>query len=234
MRFETFKKMVNLSEEDICRELFLENREKIKIKKEGVAVKNLVKIFDAALAISNKKGFTAMSLRELSTEAGLSMGALYTYFSSKEELLDMIQTQGQTLVVKVLADQIEGIDDPHQKLRRAIQTHLYLSEVMQLWFYFAYMETKNLNKDTHKKAIEAELFTENIFSDIVEEGIAAGLFATVEGDLTAAVIKAVLQDWYLKRWKYRRRKVSVEDYARFVMDFVESYLLPSEKPEKSL
>jgi len=219
--------MVSLSKEDICRELFLENREKIKIKKEDVAVKNLVKIFDAALAISNKKGFTAMSLRELSAEAGLSMGALYTYFSSKEELLDMMQTQGRTLVVKVLADQIKEIDDPRQKLRRAIQAHLYLSEVIQLWFYFAYMETKNLNKEKKKHSIEAELSTEKIFSDILEEGISAGLFALVDRELTAAVIKAMLQDWYLKRWKYRRRKVSVEDYARFITDFVESYLLPS-------
>jgi AcrR family transcriptional regulator len=220
--------MVSLSKEDICRELFLENREKIKIKKEDVAVKNLVKIFDAALVISNKKGFTGMSLRELSAEAGLSMGALYTYFSSKEELLDMMQSQGRTLVVKVLADQIKEIDDPRQKLRRAIQAHLYLTEVIQFWFYFAYMETKNLNKEKKKQFIEAELSTEKVFSDILEEGISAGLFAPVDRELTAAVIKAMLQDWYLKRWKYRRRKVSVEDYARFITDFVESYLLPSE------
>ncbi len=227
MKFATFKKMVSLSKEDICRELFLENREKIKVKKEGVAVKNLVKIFDAALTISNRKGFTAMSLRELSAEAGLSMGALYTYFSSKDELLDMMQTQGRTLIMKVLTDQIEGIEDERQKLRRAIQVHLYLSEVMQHWFYFAYMETKNLKKEEQKKAIEAELFTEKVFSDVIDRGVSAGLFAPVDRELTAAVIKAMLQDWYLKRWKYRGRKVTVEDYGRFLMDFVETYLLPA-------
>ena len=226
MRFATFKKLVSLSKEDICRELFLENREKIKVKKEGVAVKNLVKIFDAALAISNRKGFTAMSLRELSAEAGLSMGALYTYFSSKDELLDMMQTQGRTLIMKVLTDQIEGIDDDQRlKLRRAIETHLYLSEVMQHWFYFAYMETKNLKKEEQKKAIEAELFTEKVFSDVIDEGISAGLFAPVDRELTAAIIKAMLQDWYLKRWEYSGRKVTVEDYGEFLMDFVESYLV---------
>ncbi|MBN2845737.1 MAG: TetR/AcrR family transcriptional regulator [Deltaproteobacteria bacterium] len=228
MRFATFKKLVRLSKEDICRELFLENREKIKIKKEGVAVKNLVKIFDAALAISNRKGFTAMSLRELSAEAGLSMGALYAYFSSKDELLDMMQTQGRTVIMKVLNDQIEGIEDQSLKLRRAIEAHLYLSEVMQQWFYFAYMETKNLKKEEQKKAIEAELFTEKVFSDIIDKGISAGLFAPVDRELTAAVIKAMLQDWYLKRWKYRGRKVTVEDYGQYLVDFVESYLLPAE------
>jgi hypothetical protein len=35
LRFETFKGLVSLSMEDLCRELFLDNRESIKIKKEG-------------------------------------------------------------------------------------------------------------------------------------------------------------------------------------------------------
>ena len=156
LKFETFKGLVSLSMEDLCRELFLDNRESIKIKKEGVAVKNLVKILDAALTLSNEKGFAAMSLRDLSAKAGLSMGALYTYFTSKEELLQMIQRQS-AVVVQVLLDQIEGIEDPRSKLKRVIQSHLFLSEVMQPWFYFAYMETKNLAKQEQKKAIEAEL-----------------------------------------------------------------------------
>jgi AcrR family transcriptional regulator len=223
LRFETFKGLVSLSMEDLCRELFLDNRESIKIKKEGVAVKNLVKILDAALTLSNEKGFAAMSLRDLSAKAGLSMGALYTYFSSKEELLQMIQRQS-AVVVQVLLDQIEGIEDPLSKLKRVIQSHLFLSEVMQPWFYFAYMETKNLAKQEHKKAIEAELATEKLLIDIMKEGLDKGDFKAVNMELAGAVIKAMLQDWYLKRWKYARRNVSVEKYAAFVIDLVETYL----------
>jgi AcrR family transcriptional regulator len=223
LRFETFKGLVSLSMEDLCRELFLDNRKSIKIKKEGVAVKNLVKILDAALTLSNEKGFAAMSLRDLSAKAGLSMGALYTYFSSKEELLQMIQRQS-AVVVQVLLDQIEGIEDPLSKLKRVIQSHLFLSEVMQPWFYFAYMETKNLAKQEHKKAIEAELATEKLLIDIMKEGRDKGDFKAVNMELAGAVIKAMLQDWYLKRWKYARRNVSVEKYAAFVIDLVETYL----------
>jgi AcrR family transcriptional regulator len=223
LKFETFKGLVSLSMEDLCRELFLDNRESIKIKKEGVAVKNLVKILDAVLTLSNEKGFAAMSLRDLSAKAGLSMGALYTYFSSKEELLQMIQRQS-AVVVQVLLDQIEGIEDPLSKLKRVIQSHLFLSEVMQPWFYFAYMETKNLAKQEHKKAIEAELATEKLLIDVMKEGRDKGDFKSVNMELTGAVIKAMLQDWYLKRWKYARRNVSVEKYAAFVVDLVETYL----------
>lgn len=223
LKFDAFKDVLSLTMEDMSRELFQGNRETIKIKKEGVAVKNLVKILNAALNLSNEKGFAAMSLRDLSAAAGLSMGALYTYFTSKEELLHMIQRQSN-VVAQVLLDQIKGIDNPRMKLRRVIQAHLYLSEVMQQWFYFAYMEAKNLAKEEQKKAIESELLTEKILIDIMKEGQERGVFKAADIELTGAVIKAMLQDWYLKRWKYARRKVTVEKYAAFLVDLIESYL----------
>ncbi|MGD0820158.1 MAG: TetR/AcrR family transcriptional regulator [Desulfomonilia bacterium] len=223
LKFDAFKDVLSLTMEDMSRELFQGNRETIKIKKEGVAVKNLVKILNAALNLSNEKGFAAMSLRDLSAAAGLSMGALYTYFTSKEELLHMIQRQSN-VVAQVLLDQIKGIDNPRMKLRRVIQAHLYLSEVMQQWFYFAYMEAKNLAKEEQKKAIESELLTEKILIDIMKEGQEKGVFKAANIELTGAVIKAMLQDWYLKRWKYARRKVTVEKYAAFLVDLIESYL----------
>lgn len=43
--------------------------------------------------------------------------------------------------------------------------------------------------------------------------------------LVASMIKALLQDWYLKRRKYRDQNVAVDDYAAFVRDVIESYLL---------
>jgi TetR/AcrR family transcriptional regulator, cholesterol catabolism regulator len=224
LKFATFKNLVSLSMEDLCRELLLDNRESIKIKKERVAVKNLVKIFKAALALSNQKGFAAMSLRELSAQAGLSMGALYTYFKSKDELLHMIQRQGRMVIRRILQGQMEGVDDPRVLLRKVIRAHLYLSEVMQPWFYFSYMETKNLGEEERKKAIEAELFTEKILIDILKKGREKDVFRPVETRLAGAVMKAMLQDWYLKRWKYARRRIGVEDYAGFLIDFIESYL----------
>jgi len=224
LKFKTFENTVVISKEDIYRDLFKENQSRIRIKKEETAIKNLARIFDAALTISNEKGFSAMSLRDLSSEAGLSMGALYSYISSKDDLLDMLLQQGRIVVFRVLLEQIAGVDSPRDRLKIAVQTHLYLSEIMQPWFYFLYMETKNFRKEDHKKAIESELFTENIFQEILDQGISAGQFRPVDVLLTSAVIKAMLQDWYLKRWKYERRNVSVEEYAGFLMEVLGSHL----------
>ena len=221
MTFEEFRHIATISMEEICHEIFLENQASIKIKKEAVAVKNLVNICETALRLSNEKGFQAMSLRDLSRTSGLSMGALYSYFTSKEELLEIIQNQGRRLTRKVLTNQMDINAEPAEMLRTAIRTHLYLTEIMQKWFYFSYMETKNLDKAQQKKSIEGELATEQLFIDILDEGSRKRQFHVENSVLTASVIKAMLQDWYVKRWKYAQRQVSVDEYADFVINFIE-------------
>jgi AcrR family transcriptional regulator len=225
LTFASFKGSMDLSMEAMCRELFRENRATIKISKEEVAVKNLVKILQAALTLCNRKGFATMSLRDLSREAGLSMGALYSYFAGKEDLLRLVQSQGRRVVLRVLESHTRGIDDPRVRLRRAMCAHLYLSELMQPWFYLSYMETKHFPRDEYRKAIDAELFTEKILVDIVKDGQERGVFKAVDAGLLGATIKAMLQDWYLKRGKYTKRRTSVDQYAAFLMGFIESYLL---------
>lgn len=225
MTFDDFKTMATVSMENICRDIFLKNRESIKIKKEPLVVKNLMTIFNATLKLSNAKGFHAMSLRDLCRETGLSMGGLYSYFSSKDELLKIIQKQGGDMVSAILNQHIEAALFPKDKLETAIQTHLYLSEVLQPWFFFSYMETRYFRKEEHEKAIANELYTEKLLIDILNLGNEQNVFNATEPMLTAALIKAMLQDWYLKRWKYRRRNVSIDTYADFVIQIVETSIL---------
>jgi AcrR family transcriptional regulator len=228
MNYTLFKKTISNYAKDFCNEDFLENRKNIKIKKEGTVVKNLEKIFDATLKISNKKGFQAMTMRDLSCEAGLSMGALYSYFACKEDLLKMLQNQRRSFTKKILEEHINHETGIADKLHTAIRIHLYLSEAMQPWFYFSYMETKNISGPEQAKAIESELYTEKIFEKILIDGEKSGIFLRRNHQLTASIIKAMLQDWYLKRWKYAKRNISVEQYAKYLISIVETFCLSPE------
>ena len=226
MNYAAFRQKIHISREDICLNIYAQNREKFRIKKEKTVVKNLGKIFTAALKISNEKGFQAMSMRNFSKETGLSIGALYSYFSSKDELLEMIQRQGRLMVKRLLDDHILALEDPLDRLRKAICIHIYLSEALQPWFYFSYMEAKNMNRAEKEKALASELATDLIFADIIRQGQSSGTFLPRDPQLTAGLIKAILQDWYLKRWKHAKRKISVDQYARFVLECVEAMILP--------
>ncbi len=232
MNYSAFKKTISHYTKDFCNEDFLENRRNIRIKKESTVAKNLEKIFDATLKVSNKKGFQAMTMRDLSREAGLSMGALYSYFSGKEDLLTMLQSQKRSVTKKILEEYINRESGIADKLRSAITIHLYLSEAMQPWFYFSYMETKNISGPEQAKAIESELYTEKIFEEILNEGEKSGVFIHRKHQLTASIIKAMLQDWYLKRWKYAKRNISVEQYAKYLISIIETFCLSTEYNRK--
>jgi TetR/AcrR family transcriptional regulator, cholesterol catabolism regulator len=226
MTYTRFRRNVMVSMEDICRDIFRKNRPTIKIKKEAVGIKNLVTIFKATLKLSNDKGFHAMSLRDLSRETGLSMGALYSYFAGKEELLEIIHEQGRAITFSVLNEHVAQQGLAPERLESAVRTHLYLSEVMQDWFFFAYMETRYFRKAEHKRAMEGELYTEKLFCDILEQGQREGVFYLESSVLTASAIKAMLQDWYLKRWKYTRRKISIDTYADFILSMIRRSIWP--------
>jgi len=224
MDYAEFQKQINFSKFDLCREVYQKNRSSIRVKKENKVVENLERIFSATLKISNRKGFQAMSMRDLSREANLSLGALYAYFASKEELLAMLQNQRRAVTKRVLDDRIDRENTPVARLRAAILTHLYLSEAMQPWFYFSYMEAKNLSRKEQDLAIASELYTEKLLADILQQGQSQGAFLLSDAQLTASVIKAMLQDWYLKRRKYAKRRVSVDQYGRFILQFVEAFI----------
>ena len=112
------------------------------------------------------------------------------------------------------------------KLEWFVKTHIFLTESVQPWFFFAYMEAKSFDRSGKKAAIESELLTESLIEGFVREGIDEGDFAEGDAKMMASLIKPLLQDWYLKKWKYQRRNVSADDYAGQVVAFVGRALRP--------
>ncbi|MBU2643298.1 TetR/AcrR family transcriptional regulator, partial [bacterium] len=135
--YQSFLKVIDFQKEDFYKLAFSEDCRSIRIKKEKVAIKNLEKIFEATFRICTRKGFQGMTMRDLSTESGLSMGALYSYFATKEELLNTLQRVGNSIVSRVMKECVAGITEPREKLKTILRTHLYLSEMIQPWFFFS-------------------------------------------------------------------------------------------------
>ena len=226
--YGAFKEQIEVTKEDFCREVYKERKDSIQIKKEKTVVKNLVKIFDATFRICTRKGFRGMSMRDLSQDSGLSMGALYSYFRSKEELLNTLQRVGNGFIQKILESAALSDQGALERLRATIKTHIFLSEVVQPWFYFSYMEAKSLCKEEREFYKQAELYTETLILNILKDGADEGVFQDRNHEMAASVIKAMLQDWYLKRWKYAKREIEVDQYAEFILSFIESFYLTAE------
>jgi len=218
-----FQSRFDLSMEALCARILARHAATIRVKKPAVAIANLSRIVETTLTLANRKGFHSMSLRDLAEQSGLSMGALYAYFDSKDTLLMMILGQVVGAVEEVLGHPPENLtDDPAGRLRWLLETHLYLTETMHPWFVFAYMEAKAFSKEGRDLAVSSELMTERLMAEALADGVRRGLFRVPDVAMTAALIKPLLQDWYVKRAKHRRRGITPERYAGSVMAFVEA------------
>ncbi len=227
MDYKEFKKKYGITNQEIARDVYLQNQDAMQIKKEKTAVNNLEKIFSAVFSIAYKKGFQAMSMRDLSLKTGMSLGALYAYFPGKEKLLGIIQNQGWALIKRKLDPIAKDHDDYMDKLKAVIKAHIYLSEMFRPWFYFTFMEARYIKPAEFEAVKSMEEHTQKTLTDILECGEKNKTFKPGNHDLTASMIKSMQQDWYLKRWKYRKMQVSIDQFANHLITMVEPLILQS-------
>ena len=110
---------------------------------------------------------------------------------------------------------------PYQHLKAVIHADLYMNHIMHPWYYFCFIEAKGLDKEQREAAMNMELQFDQGLQNIFSKGIEAGVFR-YEGNLAllASSTTAMLQQWYLKRWKFLQRGVSVSDYAEFTLNLL--------------
>lgn len=218
--FGQFQKMTTLDGDNVWAYILDRNADRIGVKRRKPALENLEKIFNATFRLANDVGFRAMTLRDLCRETGLSMGGLYGYITGKDQLAEMIED-----VVRYASTQIprlsEDVAGPADRLEALIRSSIYLSEILQPWFYFVYMDSRVLQPAQRSMAKESELYVQRAFEEIIE---ASGPPAGSTSDLLAAHLLAQIQDWYVKRWKYRAAKVDVDMFADSTVRLVRSIL----------
>ncbi len=217
-----FKAMTPLDGVNIWAYLLDRYADRITVKRRKPALENLERIFNATFKLANEVGFRAMNLRDLCGETGLSMGGLYGYISSKDQLAEMIEDVVRHVTQEV-PKTFTRIADPLDRLEALIRASIYVSEILQPWFYFVFMDSRVLQTEQRDTAKQSELHVQALF---------AGLVAQVPGrpdpdgsaELVAAHIVATFQDWYVKRWKYRAADIGPDHFADSVVRMMRGYL----------
>ena len=84
----------------------------------------LESILRTAASIFAEKGYHQASIRDIARATKVSLSGLYYYFQSKEELLFLIQDHAFGTLTQNLEQLLEGVDDPHRRVRLLIENHL--------------------------------------------------------------------------------------------------------------
>ena len=84
----------------------------------------LLHLLDAASRVFSEVGYDRASMRRIAAEAEVSLAGIYHYVGSKEELLYWIQFHTFDSLVCGLAECLEGVDDPRERLVAAVRNHV--------------------------------------------------------------------------------------------------------------
>jgi AcrR family transcriptional regulator len=84
----------------------------------------LVYVLKTSAAIFAEKGYHSTSIRDIARATKMSLAGLYYYFSSKEELLFLIQDYCFGTVLDDCRRLLAGVDDPISRVKLLIENHL--------------------------------------------------------------------------------------------------------------
>ena len=197
---DAFKESFPLQDEVLYRFVFNRNIDVVQTQKSKVAVVNLEKILNATFEVSATSGFDRMSLRDLSRQTGMSMGAIYSCISKKEDIALMIADIVR-LSSELTQEHARQSDSPWMQIEQSIRYHLYASTLLQPWYFFLYFETRSLPEKEQLESKQIELDAISSFEQQIKEGVKAGVFSTQTPRMVANTIVVLLEDWYLKPWK---------------------------------
>jgi AcrR family transcriptional regulator len=220
-----FRRVTPLDESNIWSFVLDRNSDRISVKRRGPALENLEKIFVATFRLANTVGFRAMTLRDLCRETGLSMGGLYGYIQTKDQLAAMIED-----AVRQMSEQMQfwflHVKSPADQAECLLRAFIYSSEILQPWLYFVFLESRTLAPEQRKVAKEAELRFHSYIATLLE---ATGKFSADAAFLSAAHCMAMIQDWYVKRWKYHAAKINVDQFADSAVRLIRSHIDPAHR-----
>ncbi|MEU8363228.1 TetR/AcrR family transcriptional regulator [Nonomuraea sp. NPDC048882] len=77
-------------------------------------------LLGSAVLCFAEKGFQATTTRDITSKVGLTPGALYVHFSTKEEVLFEIVRSGHRRALEALRATLPGDDDPETHLRQVV------------------------------------------------------------------------------------------------------------------
>jgi AcrR family transcriptional regulator len=211
-----FREVTPLDESNIWAVLLERNSERIGVKRREAALENLEKIFEATFRLANTVGFRAMTLRDLCRETGMSMGGLYGYIEHKDQLAAMIADM-VLYITELLQQWFEHIKSPLDRIECLLRANIYLAEILQPWLYFVFLETRALQLAQRDIAKTSELNIQTHLTDLMKSTGAGGGDDTY---LMAAHCMSLVQDWHLKRWKFRSANISADVFADSVVQLV--------------
>jgi AcrR family transcriptional regulator len=177
-------------------------------------------IVEGASKVFLKKGYHQTTTRDIAKACGMSIGQLYHYISSKDDVLYLVHKHlHKTWHNYVEKSNLHNTDDPEKKLIEALDHILQFQVEHKGLMQFVYSESKHLSKAHFKAVMEMDCknvlgFWRELLQEVNEK-------KPIKGDLDflASLLAFIMVFIPLRGWTVRDKPISdvLDDLKEFVL-----------------
>ena len=184
-----------------------DNFDLVKIRREEIARKS-VEVF-------MKNGYEETSVRDIARACGMSIGQLYHYIGSREDVLYLTLQYTNSRIIDFVQNISVKFDTvaPTKALQQAIDVYYRGVDSIQDTVIFMYRHTNNLRPAARKQVYQYNEPLVGVFEKILSRGCEIGEFKIEDIGLIAHNIVTSGDMWALRRW-FLNKRYTVDQYIK--------------------
>lgn len=183
------------------------------VKDESLIEKRREQMIRGAVTLFKEKGFHRTTTREIAKASGFSIGTLYEYIRTKEDVLYLVCDS----IYDEVHARLDALDIDKGSLEvliTAIEHYYSLIDDMQDEYVVMYQESKSLPKDALRYVLDKEMEMVSLFERLLAECADSGEITMAPKEIKLAANHLFVQGqmWAFRRWALR-------DYT--IQEFIE-------------
>jgi TetR/AcrR family fatty acid metabolism transcriptional regulator len=148
-------------------------------------------VIDVARRLFGERGTTDVSMDEIAAAAGVARSTVYVYFANREELLRACLAGMHEQLLEDIAGTWEHDAEPTHRLERLVEAMLVRIDDNPAFFRLALLTQGTVTQGGEAVGTELALIGLNIarlIADLYVDGVAAGVFRSMDPDQAVALI----------------------------------------------
>ena len=196
------------------------------IKNKELVKERRRQIVDAAVPLFIERGYHKTTTRALAQATGLSIGSMYEYITTKDDVLYLVCMAIHAEVEQGVKEALGRPLDVEAALAEVIREYFLVCDRMSDHLLLMYQVTHFLPPKWQQKVLEAELRITDIFIQAIVELKERGHLAGLDNDtinLMGHNISVLGHTWAFRRW-YFGKHFTIEQYIEQQTDFIMRFL----------
>jgi len=179
-------------------------------------------IVDSTVKLFIEHGYHKTTTRMIAKAANFSIGSLYEYVSSKEDLLYLVCKAIHEEVQDAVEDALSNSAKEKEQLAEVIRQYFYVCDKMADHILLMYQVTQFLPEKWKERVLVNELNITDIFIQTLGKLSGKNKFPMLDGKILNLVghnISVLGQMWAFRRWHIKKR-FAIDEYISIQTDFI--------------